>query len=176
MGGEGGSAFSGGAGDGGLPAGCAEQGGGGRRGRSFSGGGGAVGPLRWVTRAVIVPVQLAACAVKPPIYAGRKGSPRPGVLEHLGNPGSLPFANQPLPYFSPGPPASTLLRRERLITPVPRSPLHRTEAPSSLGTFLENPFHFSSPSRGPRDLCASATGHDERGDKIQVAQLNLNFR
>lgn len=61
MGGEGGWAFSGGAGDGGLLAGRAEHGGGGRSGRSFSGGGGgAMGPPLWVTRAVTVPVQLAA--------------------------------------------------------------------------------------------------------------------
>lgn len=61
MGGEGGWAFSGGEGDGGLLAGRAEHGGGGRSGRSFSGGGGgAMGPPLWVTRAVTVPVQLAA--------------------------------------------------------------------------------------------------------------------
>lgn len=91
VGGEGGSVFSGAAGDRGLLAGCAGHGGGGRGGRSFSGGGGAVGPTRWVTRAVTVPVQLAACAVRPPICAGRKGSPRPGLLDRLRNPGSLPL-------------------------------------------------------------------------------------
>lgn len=101
--GEGGSAFAG-SGDGDLPAGCAVHGGGGRSGRSFSRGGGAVGPTRWVTRAVTVPVQLAACAVRPPICARRKGSPRPRVLLNcLCNPGRLPFANQTRPLFLPVP-------------------------------------------------------------------------
>lgn len=100
-GGEDGSVFSGAAGDRGLLAGCAVQGGGGRGGRSFSNGGGAVGPTRWVTRAVTVPVQLAACAVRPPICAGRKGSPRPGILDRLSaTPGACAVTRQAWPLFS----------------------------------------------------------------------------
>ena len=100
-GGEDGSVFSGAAGDRGLLAGCAVQGGGGRGGRSFSNGGGAVGPTRWVTRAVTVPVQLAACAVRPPICAGRKGSPRPGILDRLSaTPGACAVTCQAWPLFS----------------------------------------------------------------------------
>lgn len=100
MGGEDGSVFSGAVGDRGLLAGCAGQGGGGRGGRSFSDGGGAVGPTRWVTRAVTVPVQLAACAVRPPICAGRKGSPLPGILDRLSaTPGACAVTRQAWPLF-----------------------------------------------------------------------------
>lgn len=88
MGGEGVSVFSGGAGDGG----CAGQSAGGSGGRSFSRGGGGcgvAGPARWVTRAVTVPVQLAACAVRPPICVGRNSNPCPGTLDRTGPPCSL---------------------------------------------------------------------------------------
>lgn len=101
VGGEDGSVFSGAAGDSGLLAGCPGHGGGGRCGRSFSDGGGAVGPTRWVTRAVTVPVQLAACAVRPPICAGRKGNPRPGSLDRLSaTPGACAVTRQARPLFS----------------------------------------------------------------------------
>lgn len=147
--GEGGSAFSG-SGDGGLPAGCAEHGGGGRKGRSFSSGGGAVGPTRWVTRAVTVPVQLAACAVRPPICAKSKGSPRPRVLDRLCDPGNLP--HQARPPFSPGPPISARQRGGRdTHHPATHSPLLRPNLRdlSSRG-FSRKPWvDFSYPSRAP---------------------------
>lgn len=89
MGGEGVSTFSAGAGEPGLWAGSATAGGAGkeegRSGCSFSGGG-ALGPVLWVTRAVTVPVQLAACAVRPPICTEEK------VSAHC-NSESCPFTN-----------------------------------------------------------------------------------
>lgn len=173
VGGEGGSVFSGAAGDRGLLAGCAGHGGGSRGGRSFSGGGGAVGPTRWVTRAVTVPVQLAACAVRPPICAGRKGSPRPGLLDRLRNPGSLPLHQSGIaPLFR-----LVFLPQEweKAGGGKSSSPSHMLSPPPSARKcpFLQKKgptgLYFSSPSRAPRDLCAyplSTAGSKEWGYKI----------
>lgn len=162
-GGEGGSVFSGATGDSGLLAGCAGHGGGGRGGRSFSCGGGAGGPTRWVTRAVTVPVQLAACAVRPPICAGRKGSPWLGVLDRLRNPGSLLLHPSPIrccPSFSSR--SSCLRRRERLMT-QPHAPflhLHRSVLFSRRKTPVLFQFSLHPPS--PIFAPPSALGPDAR--------------